>query len=166
MLARRRLAAAACARGARRLCAAAGDGAFSIAGAGRSGRAVYLDSQATTALDPRALDAMLPYMTGMYGNPHSRTHAYGWESAEVVEVLAGNPNTADATQHTGSPGKGDARTVIKHSEASDTAVADHRDDAHDVDDAITSVGNSAGENTDDEPGDGVGDTGCCGGGDT
>ena len=42
--------------------------------------------QATTPLDPRALDAMLPYLTGMYGNAHSVTHAYGWESAEVVDT--------------------------------------------------------------------------------
>ena len=37
-------------------------------------------------MDPRVLDAMLPYMTGMYGNPHSVTHQYGWESAEVVDT--------------------------------------------------------------------------------
>ena len=36
--------------------------------------------------DPRVLDAMLPYMTNFYGNPHSRTHAYGWESEKAVEV--------------------------------------------------------------------------------
>ena len=58
----------------------------SIAGQHRPGRAIYLDSQATTPLDPRALDAMLPYLTGVYGNPHSRTHAYGWESGDAVET--------------------------------------------------------------------------------
>ena len=58
---------------------------FSIVGSSREGRAIYLDSQATTPLDPRVLDAMLPYMTQLYGNPHSRTHAYGWEAADVVE---------------------------------------------------------------------------------
>ena len=31
------------------------------------------------------LDAMLPYLVGSYGNPHSRTHAYGWESEAAVE---------------------------------------------------------------------------------
>ena len=59
---------------------------FTIAGQSRPGRAVYLDSQATTPLDPRALDAMMPYMTGMFGNPHSVTHAYGWEASEVVDT--------------------------------------------------------------------------------
>lgn len=48
-------------------------------------RPIYLDMQSTTPLDPRVLDAMLPYMTGIYGNPHSRTHAYGWESEKGVE---------------------------------------------------------------------------------
>ncbi|RVD81663.1 uncharacterized protein DFL_009515 [Arthrobotrys flagrans] len=48
-------------------------------------RPIYLDMQATTPTDPRVLDAMLPYMTGQYGNPHSRTHAYGWETDKAVE---------------------------------------------------------------------------------
>ena len=35
--------------------------------------------------DPRVLDAMMPYSVSYYGNPHSRTHAYGWESEQAVE---------------------------------------------------------------------------------
>ncbi|CAH1779981.1 unnamed protein product, partial [Owenia fusiformis] len=46
---------------------------------------LYLDAQSTTPLDPRVLDAMLPYNVNFYGNPHSRTHAYGWESESAVE---------------------------------------------------------------------------------
>lgn len=41
--------------------------------------------QATSPTDPRVLDAMLPYMTQLYGNPHSKTHAYGWETEKAVE---------------------------------------------------------------------------------
>jgi len=48
-------------------------------------RPIYLDMQATTPTDPRVLDAMLPFLTGLYGNPHSRTHAYGWETEKAIE---------------------------------------------------------------------------------
>lgn len=51
----------------------------------KEGRALYLDAQATTPLDPRVLDKMMPYLTVYHGNPHSRTHMYGWESEAAVE---------------------------------------------------------------------------------
>ncbi|KAK9804067.1 hypothetical protein WJX73_001464 [Symbiochloris irregularis] len=51
-----------------------------------TGTPLYLDMQATTPIDPRVLDSMLPFMTEQYGNPHSRTHFYGWESEDAVEV--------------------------------------------------------------------------------
>jgi cysteine desulfurase len=50
-----------------------------------AGRPLYLDMQATSPVDPRVLDAMLPYYMDQFGNPHSRTHMYGWESDEAVE---------------------------------------------------------------------------------
>ncbi len=48
-------------------------------------RPVYLDNQSTTPLDPRVLDAMLPYFTEEFGNPHSESHVYGKEAAAAVE---------------------------------------------------------------------------------
>jgi cysteine desulfurase len=65
------------------------DAEFEMKGVTLRGRPLYLDMQATTPLDPRVLDAMLPYFTEQYGNPHSRTHMYGWETEDAIERARG-----------------------------------------------------------------------------
>lgn len=48
-------------------------------------RPIYLDAHATTPMDKRVLDAMLPYFTESFGNPSTNTHVYGWEASAAVK---------------------------------------------------------------------------------
>jgi cysteine desulfurase len=54
---------------------------------------IYMDSHATTPVDPRVLEAMLPFFTERFGNAASRNHAFGWQAEEAVET--GRKQVAD-----------------------------------------------------------------------
>ncbi len=100
----------------------------------RQGRPVYLDYQATTPMDPRVLDAMMPFFTEKFGNPHSRDHFYGWEAEEAVEraraqiaalIGAGEKEiifTSGATESNNLAIKGVARLHGNHNGAAKTHI--------------------------------------------
>src|SRR5690242_2511510 len=46
---------------------------------------IYMDYSATTPIDPRVADAMIPFLREQFGNPASRSHAYGWSAEAAVE---------------------------------------------------------------------------------
>lgn len=111
---------------------------FSIKGEAFAGRPAYLDFQATTPLDPRVLDVMMPYLTEKYGNPHSRTHSYGWETENAIEaardhvaILIGASGkeiifTSGATESNNMAIKGVARFYKEHKKHIITTQTEHK----------------------------------------
>lgn len=114
------------------------DSKLKSAKSGASGRPIYLDMQATTPTDPRVLDAMLNFYTGQYGNPHSRTHAYGWETDTAVEqarghiasLIGADPKeiifTSGATESNNMATKGVARFYSKTKKHIITTQTEHK----------------------------------------
>jgi cysteine desulfurase len=99
---------------------------------------VYLDFQATTPTDPRVVEAMMPYFSEMYGNPHSRSHLYGWQAEEGVEkargqvasIIGADPKeiifTSGATESNNLAIKGVAHFYKEHKNHIITAATEHK----------------------------------------
>lgn len=82
---------------------------MATAAAGGLRRPVFLDAQSTTPMDPRVLDAMLPYQLHLFGNPHSRTHQYGWEAEAVKKRTRALCSTGCLSPPVPAGGRGCAR---------------------------------------------------------
>jgi cysteine desulfurase len=106
----------------------------------RNARPVYLDYQATTPTDPRVVEAMLPWFTEKFGNPHSTGHGFGREAEEAVEqargevaaLIGADPRelvfTSGATESNNLAIKGAARFRRRHEgrDAVVTLVTEHK----------------------------------------
>ena len=103
-----------------------------------SQRPIYLDAQATTPMDKRVLEAMLPYFSERFGNPSSNTHVYGWEAGAAVknarEAIATIINaipeeivfTSGATEANNLALKGIAEAYLNQGKHIITVATEHR----------------------------------------